>query len=237
MSDEIIVDPSAQGQAAGTDSSQQDANLEVQAPAVGGAEPSGFQKRIDQLTARFHQSETRMAEVMQQKDSQIGELVRAMTEMVGRQNAQPEPEIDADFRRGAEAVVNPHIKRTDSKMAALEAQVQRLLAEQSFGGEPPEVAVAARQLFAGWQRAGIPATPDDAVTYIYGQLAKQDRSKAAAARDTRGRFAGPPPLTGQSALPAQQYGSATQQPVPQDIDERSPEAQADYWEKRLGGKL
>lgn len=217
-----LENPNAQGQ---------------QTPAENGGaseqtnEPSGFQTRINELTAKYRETER----ALQMRDQQITDLMSVMAQQVVHQpqvQAQAQPEIDPEERTKMEAVFSPYLKRLESMLSQVQQGLTTTQVEAKRQGLPPEVAQRVEQLTANWQRKGIlnnVATLDDAVNIAYGEYARK-RDTELAAKTAKGAFNGngQHTLTANGAPSIQPAGIPRQHPA--DLSSRSNDAQLAYWD-------
>lgn len=231
MADEL--DPTAQGTSEAvippTDQQAQGA------PATQQFE--GIQKRIDELTAKFRGEQ----EANQHLLAQNQELMRTIAQIAEKNiaatyEAAPQVEVDPEDRRKVEAVFTPYMRKLESMVQQLSSQVASSQVASVAQGEDPRVVQRAQELMRGWRSAGKQGwEPQDAVIYARGEVATLDATKAAKARDERGRFAGQaPPLQGTGAPPPitqPQTGA-----LPANFDSLDIDRQLDLLEKRLEGK-
>ena len=235
--------PIAQGQQAEAGDSAPQGNQD--APKQGSNPGDGIQKRIDELTARFHE-ERRAA---QAKDQQIAELVRALAERSSQpaqqQAADPFEGFEPEERQKFAAVLNPlqeRLRQYEAYLPKVQAMEARL-AEMQFKSAASQmgfdegVQQRAMQLMQTWRNKGYTGwNPEDALTFAAGQLAMEDRQRNQTSRDERGRFnGGSQSLVGGHAAPT---SPNPRQPdaVPADLESWDPAKQAEFWEKRLGNK-
>lgn len=197
----------------------------------------GFEKRINELTARFRGAE----EVIAQKDAQLSEMVRTMSEMAMRQQqpvqAEPPVEIDPEERRKLEAILTPYQRRMEQMMANLEQQVAvrevQTVASQ-YGDD--RLQNRAVQLMESWRKQGFSGwQPRDAVRYAAGELYEAEKLKAAQGQGEQQRFnqLSNNVITGQSAPPAP---IASNGALPANFDSLPNDKQLEILERRLAGK-
>lgn len=221
---------------------------QVETPAVAAPQTNqfdGIQKRIDELTARYHDSERRASEMLSAKDQQIAQLANALSARLQPQTPDPLEGIHPDDRRKVEAIMTPQLRRIEEMTARLDA----VMAQQRFEQATQQVgddrvATIAKDLMADWRRRGLPGwTPEDAVIHAQGIVTMQEKQNAARpapGRDTRGRFAESPNaavLTAQAPSPSATPKKSDE--LPADIDDmiqRNPAKAAAILEKRLAGK-
>lgn len=204
---------------------------------------AGIQKRIDELTARYHDSERRASEALLVKEQQISELVSALS---SRQAPEPDyaAEVDINDRRKVEAIVSPQVKRLEETVRRMEeamSQQRFHQAAQQYGDD--RITSLAQNIQQEWRKRGFNGpqwTPEVALVHAAGLLHLEEKQKGSKdTRDNRGRFASPQPpvLTNHAAAPS----SAPRQSdaLPADIDDliqSDPVRAAALLEKRLVGK-
>lgn len=192
--------PIAPGQHAGAESPSNpgEANQE---------QHSGFQQRIDQLTARMREQERQFQSQLESERSAREQLM--MSVLQGRQTQQPTepelPDMDPSERAKFDAMLKPFMQQNQQ----LSRQVQALMAGQQvqqaaakFGAVDPAVLQSAAQLAQNWTAGGYSGwKPEDAVVYAMGQAAMQARQNPQ--RNAQGQFtAAPDVMMGQAAPPA-----------------------------------
>lgn len=210
----------------------------------------GIQKRIDELTARYHRAERDRDRVQAERDaqaSQMQELMLAFTRQQQPQTPDPLSEIHPDDKRRVEAIVSPFVKRQEEVLRRLEEshrmqQVERIASQ--IGDQ--RVADLAMKLQGEWTKRNLSGwTEQDAVIHAAGLVALQDRERAQGTdRDAKGRFSPAPkaqpvePLHAQAA-PAAGAGQARSKGLPADIDDliqSDPNRAAEILEKHLDSK-
>lgn len=194
--------PIAPGQQAGAESPNNpgEASQEQQ---------SGFQQRIDQLTARMREQERQFQSQLESERAAREQLMMSVLQG-GRQNQQeqqPElPDMDPSERAKFDAMLKPFMQQNQQ----LARQVQALMAGQQvqqaaakFGAVDPTVLQSAAQLAQNWTAGGYSGwKPEDAVVYAMGQRALQ-AAQNPQPRNTQGQFtAAPDVMMGQAAPPA-----------------------------------
>jgi hypothetical protein len=195
--------PSAQG----TDT---EPNSETTQPQVNQETKAqeGIQQRINELTARFHESERSREALM----STIAEQQTAIAQMTQRLTVPEEPEeLDptnpAHLQRIIEKATAPlHQKLEQMNAQAVNAQVNTVMADVQAKLKKlnnPSVAARVNQLVATWDRGGQlksgVATPRDALLIAMGELAEGQLLGGAQSRDERRAFnAGGGVMAGQS---------------------------------------
>lgn len=199
----------------------------------------GIQKRIDELTARYHEVDR----VRQDLALQNQTLMQALTEKLAQQSVQvinQEPEysipdnIDPDTLKVIEAVTQKSLKQIEQRQSQFEAFLSQQRAEQVLSSADPAIAADAKKLLDAWSAKKLQGwTPEDAVVYAAGQRAlaqlkagDSQRKAFAAVEQPIATQAAPPPVASSS-------GAST----PKDIDKWPAEKQAAYYEKLLDGKL
>lgn len=170
---------------------------------------SGFQQRIDQLTARMREQERQFQSQLEQERTAREQLMMSVLQNGQRQNPQeqaPElPDMDPSERAKFDAMLKPFMQQNQQ----LARQVQALMAGQQvqqaaakFGAVDPAVLQSAAQLAQNWTAGGYSGwKPEDAVVYAMGQRAMQAAQNQP--RNAQGQFsAAPDVMMGQAAPPA-----------------------------------
>jgi len=230
------LDPDATAQATETATVSQSTAEQTQTPEQVQQDNSGFQKRINELTAARHQAE----EEARRQAAQNQELMTAILSQQARPAAPAEaaPEFDPEEKRKFDYLLGPMVQRMEQMQRLMEQQVGQVQLRQSVQRvADPEIAREAESLYQKWARRddvkGFNA--DDAVIYAAGKkyLAAQQAARAShQGLQDFNNGAAPPMIQGRPPPAAASLEPA----VPGDIDSWSPEKQADYWEKQLGGK-
>lgn len=160
----------------------------------------GIQKRIDELTARFH-GEREANQKLQQQLVEQAQRQSELMERLATQNA-PQQAAPVDPLAGFAEQVDPRtLEAMRSAMAATERQLKQQFAAQqaqlelqssvhqlrytaaATSGLPPEVAQRAEQLLMAWRQKGWKdPTPDDALDIALGQYQRGQLAKAAPVR-------------------------------------------------------
>jgi hypothetical protein len=192
--------PIAPGQHAGAESPNNpgEANQEQQ---------SGFQQRIDQLTARMREQERQFQSQLESERTAREQLMMSVLSGQRQQPSQQEelPDMDPSERARFDAMLKPFMQQNQQ----LSRQVQSLMAGQQvqqaaakFGAVDPAVLQSAAQLAQNWTAGGYSGwKPEDAVVYAMGQAAMQARQNPQ--RNQQGQFtAAPDVMMGQAAPPA-----------------------------------
>lgn len=181
MADEII-DPSAQGQY------QADPGTNQQSEGVVPAAPDqdfkvGIQKRIDELTARFHQER----ESSSKKDEHILALTRQLMEQSNQRQAPAEQTVDVPegMDPAQAAYFNKMFgklqERFEAQLTQVSAYAQRGEAAQAAQGLAAKFGIVdaekvawlqerAASLAAGWKQQGLPFHPTDAARFATMEL-------------------------------------------------------------------
>jgi hypothetical protein len=168
---------------------------------------SGFQQRIDQLTARMREQERQFQSQLESERSAREQLMMSVLSGQRQQQSQePElPDMDPSERARFDAMLKPFMQQNQQ----LSRQVQALMAGQQvqqaaakFGAVDPAVLQSAAQLAQNWTAGGYSGwKPEDAVVYAMGQAAMQARQNPQ--RNAQGQFtAAPDVMMGQAAPPA-----------------------------------
>lgn len=197
---------------------------------------SGLQKRMDELTARWHEAERRGNDAVAVKDAQISELVSALAARESHLQVDPLAEVPRESQNTVRAIVSPQIQQLEAKMRRLEADY----AEQQFKYAALEagderVSQVAKSVWADWKKHNIPnVTSEDAILFAEGIVARQERvtkvkgkSSSSGDNDTIMRHAAPPPTTQKkSDVPANIH----------ELFEQDPEKALEIMEKHTRGK-
>lgn len=177
-----INDPSAQG-----------TEVQPQEP-----QNTGFQARIDELTAKYRQSEENEKRLQAQLLEAATKQAEFQAEMLRRQTQPQAAPIAADplapFRDQLEPTavkaLDAMMKAQNEQYAAQLAQIKRQTMSQqavynvrqvvqSTPGVDQEVAQRAEQLFTGWAQQGLPYTPEDALNFALGEQRRKSLFRAA----------------------------------------------------------
>ena len=223
-----MSEPIAQGPNAGPEGqphNEQQSNVEApkQDPFA------GIQSRIDQLTAKYHESEARV----QAKDEQINNLVQ---QLIARQStpAEQDPyagiEVDPQQRELLDRVLNNKLSKFEQIIQRQDAMLRGMAAasqvEAAVAGKQvaPEVVAKAKQLVQAWNQSGLQGwKPEDALIYAAGQLALNGGQQP---RNAQGQFTGQSvlgPSVVPSGVPNQQRSSSApldfNKPLDKQIDD------------------
>lgn len=217
---------------------QSGTNAQVQAGGEASQQPGdGIQRRIDELTAKLHQKDDTIQQLIQQQQAMLAE-------QLARQQAN-QPQQDADpFAAVLPADASDETKQMFAKMGSFFAKqldeklkgIQTQLAVQSAASEVQQVAqkfgvsdaVAQRtqELMADWRRRGLPFNAEDAVRFAAGEMALQR----------------PDPRAGQvvpvfrAPNPVPQTRPAAEQPLPANFDDLTIEQQWELLHARVANK-
>lgn len=197
------------------------------------SEPSGIEKRINELTAKFHDVEQKFntAMVENQTLKEVVSMQRQAT-MAPPAPSPLEQKLAAlpEDQRGLAALVQELVANAVAPIAGQMqvSQVARMAAETGLTAQETQ---AAEQLYKDFVKRGLPATAEDAIVSTVGLLNYKSRKEAALTRSARAGQdssmlggGNPQPQSQQQALP----------PVPDDIDDWDPDAQWKFWAKRTG---
>lgn len=252
-----------QDNGAPTQLSLTDQNQNPQGQDSQGGEPQaaalqGVQKRIDELTAKYHAAE-RIAQEAQARAQQSTELLAQMMSRPQEPQVRQEPQLQvpegmdeatarymqALFERTLDARVKPLMAQLQGVQGATAAQ-QAQQAAQAFGDK---VAQRSAQLAAQWQAAGLHNVfkPDDAAIYALGEERMRElRAQAQAqglsqqSRAAAQGFAGGMDMPGARGAPGVS-GSGVDAPVPDWADHSSPNYDMRrgeaYWMQRAQASL
>ena len=231
--------PNAQGPQTGADGQAQ---TSTPAPQTAGADQfAGFQKRIDELTARYHE-EKRLRESENSELRQMNQqllMTMAQGSMQHQQPASAPPvDIDPEVKKQLDAYTAPLLQQQQAQFAQMMAQT----GSQQLGfvtqGQHPEVA---KRTNAIWQDAVMKGahlrgfTPQQALTWARGELVDllvQEAAKGQQVQQGQQFNTRPQVLTPQSAV-APTPGS--QQVAEPDLDD-DPEKASALYAQRLAGK-
>lgn len=157
----------------------------------------GFQHRVNELTAKWRQTEQERNELLKT----VTELTAQQTDMVRRmqdqqsaaQAAQAKPEADPlqPYEQDLDPRVTAAIKATQAamqrqfaqQMSVMQAQQGALLIDNQMGsvkGIDPTVVARAKQLYVQAKQQGSQATPEEALRYALGDWYLQQAQKGAA---------------------------------------------------------
>lgn len=197
----------------------------------------GIQKRIDELTARFHEE----AGKRQQAESLVAELIAKSAHQQPVQQAAPD-EADLALQRlesqyGGEtaAVMRAAIEATTAKFTKQLAETQAMFANQQAvasidselqqrGIQNADVSKRAKELIAGWKQRGLQLLPGDAITFALGEAALKPQPS----RQSDGRFAPTSPVLSYAGAPPAQVRRNAQ---PTNFESLSAEQQLQWFDQ------
>ena len=231
------VDPNAQGtQAPAADNAGQ--------PAVPQENPnSGFQARIDELTARFHESQR----TVDAQNLTIQQLIAAQAAAAAQPQYQvqqePVPEMDPEEQRKLDYL----IKKSQAPLMEEIQRLQGMMGTQLVQGAAthpvlqqynrPELNQRVQQLVNDFNKRGLIqrgiATVDDAVKIAVGEFAMKEFTSRQPGRDERGRFNGNQQVIAQQGV---QGGQGQGAPNGVNPDSLPVNDRVAYYEKLLGEK-
>lgn len=189
-----IIDPNAQGQQtqAGTAADQ----TVTQSQESGSA---GVEKRIADLTYRFHEAERKAEEQAQRFEQERQQYMTMIANqvLVPQQPQTQMPDMDPDERRKFEALIAP----LNQKLAQMEKahQAQSVYTAALQKQVPPDVAQIAANVAADWQKRGVSGwNYDDAIQHAELLKWKQEQKNAQvqtqATQNMRQNFNQAPPV-------------------------------------------
>ncbi len=184
---------------------------------------SGFQARINELTAARRQAEQLAA----QSQSQVADLVAKVAELSARTAAPPEPVSDdpetrilAEMRKMRDEFTS-RISELNGQVAV--SQVARVAA--SMGVTDPALIARAEQFTAHFKAKGLPLIPADALQFSAGEHALNPANR----RGTPKSAAGTSPVLQQVSAPLSQTQRSPR--LPANVDQLSPQEQYAAYEK------
>lgn len=162
-----------------------------------GSGQNGIQKRIDELTARFHEANARAEAMAQanaqliaaqvQRQPQVAPVVdEAEAEM--QKLEQYSPEVAQSIRKALAAVEARVSKQVGATQAVLRAQAASRDLEQlaqSKGIKDSRVTARAQALLQDWQAKGLQFNAADAMTFAAGEFSMNPQQP----RQVDGKFA------------------------------------------------
>lgn len=181
---------------------------------------NGVQARIDELTAKFRETERVVAE----KDAQIAALIQAQlstqSQYQPQPNLAPQVEIDPEEAKKYDAYLGPKLKAMEQLVQRLEqAQVQNQF-QQFQNQAPPEVVKRAQELQLAWQRSGKTGwVAQDALTFAYGEYNLKQAQQGNARNEQRAFNQASRNVSMQAAPSPVQDQNNTGYKLPQNIDE------------------
>ncbi len=248
MGDELNANAEApQTQTGSVDPQVQTGEVQTQQVDSGQHEKTGFQTRIDELTAKRYAAERRAEEISQQKDAQIAQLLEMVNRTaVQQQTATPDPLADLapeqrqlleNYKR---ATIDPVVKALQTELSQLKTgfqtqQAMQYVASKAAPTDSPAVVQKAQELMAYWTRSGASGwIPEDALVYARGLLGTQAPVQQPRAQNGQFMQSSQNVMSGQAAPPAPV--SRVNQGLPADIEQRPLDEQIALFEKHLDGK-
>lgn len=216
---------------------------------------SGFQTRINELTAARRAAEEAAMRAQQAAEAQaqtIAQLTQQLTmqhqaQMQAQRPAAPalpalpeglDPSV-AQYLQGLQTMYQQGLTQFQQNMSELQKNVNRSLEVQKVATiaaqYEPGVAQRAQELVQRWAADGKFGTGwnvEDAIKYAMGERAHAEYAKQATSRQIAA-FSGGAQLPALAA-PAPAHSAPAVQPVPADIDSWPVKKQEEYWEKRVG---
>src|SRR5690349_11890193 len=216
----------------------------------GAPETSGFQERINQLTARAGSAERAAEEAknaLAASMERIARLEGVVSATAPRTQGTQEPELDfSEFGDAAE----PLKKLVGGLTAKFQQQTARLQANfdaqlrthqvaalaAAVPGLPPEVKNRADALAQGWAAKGLPVIADDALNFAIGEAIRNGTYRpAGGAPPPQGRVMGGNPqgatITGHGAPTPGGSGAPRAVAPPANFENLSPQAQQAWIDK------
>ena len=151
---------------------------------------SGIQKRINELTARYHESERAAQKLLAEKEAQITELIGAISRGQPQQSPKPSvlDDVSQEDAQRVEAIMAPKLRALEEMMRRTEVAHRRQQAVQyatQYVGDERVSTLAAR-ILDDWHQRGIhDRTEQEAVVQAAGVIAIQDRQEAIKAKGSR----------------------------------------------------
>lgn len=205
-----------------------------------GSSQNGIQKRIDELTARFHEEAARrQAAEAALAQSYAQQAQRPVTPAVDEVDTEMQvleqysPEVARSVKKALAAVEARLSKQVGATQAVLNAQAATRQVEQlaqSKGIKDPRVTARAQALLQDWQAKGLQFNAADAMTFAAGEFSMGSPQP----RQVDGRFAPVDSVvTAQGAPPVPRAKHSK----PQNFDHLSPAEQIQWFEASgLGDK-
>ena len=197
------------------------------------SEPSGIEKRINELTAKARELESKYNQmsVENQTLKEVVSMQRQAT-MVPPAPSPLEEKLAAlpEDQRGLASLVQELVAQAIAPIAGQVqvSQVAKLAAEAGLSAQEMQ---AAEQLYKDFVRRGLPATAEGAIVSTVGLLNYKTRKEAALTRTAR---AGQDTSMLGSGNPQPQTQGQQLPPVPADIDDWDADEQWKFWAKRTG---
>lgn len=171
----------------------------VQQQTQEASQQSGIQKRIDELTAKYHEAEGRANAMAQALAAQAAagaaqaQAPQPPVDEVAQQLQQLEqysPEVAKAVRAIADSIAAKSQKQLQQVQFQLESQTvsKEVVREAAaMGIKDAKVAARAEELAVSWRANGLRLSPSDALTFALGEAARTP----AQARASDGRYAPP----------------------------------------------
>lgn len=169
---------------------------------------NGIQKRIDELTARFHAAEGK-AQALEAAYAQViaQQAQRSAAPQVDEADAAMQ-QLEGQFGAEAGAAMRKTLAAFEAKLAKQIGQTQAILQNQEAvrsidslvqdkGLKDPRVGTRAKELIAAWRSNGLQLSPQDAVTFAAGELAMNPQQP----RQVDGRYAPQDPVMTYTGAP------------------------------------
>lgn len=236
MSDEF--NPDAQGQSAGADTAQSSNETPDSGPSE--KQFAGFQKRINELTAKRHAAEDRAQEAERRYQELMLQTMQQIAAPRHEAPQAPQVDIDPDLRKALDAYVGPMKQNFEAEIRAAQARAAAAEMRAVMQSVPPQIAKRAQEVWANWQARGLDrtagVTPEQAVTWAKGEAFDALQTQPAPQQRPQWNPA-PPNGAPQSLVPPPSNSSNGAGPaLPANYDDMSPEKQLEFLEKRLNGK-
>jgi hypothetical protein len=160
----------------------------------GAPEISGFQERINQLTAKAGDATREAAEAkaaLAASMERIARLEGVVSAQAPRPQGTQEPELDfSEFGEAAEplkklvgGITNKFQKQLAAQQASFDTQLrahQVAALAASVPDLPPQVRARAEDLAQGWAAKGLPVIADDALNFAIGEAIRKGTYRPAA---------------------------------------------------------
>jgi len=200
---------------------------------------TGFQKRIDELTAKRYEAE-RQSQALQaqllEREQMMARMMAAMTQAQQQQQPDPAADLAPEDRRRIEATVSPRMKALEERLAQVTGQLEQQMFATQLNQETPAVQQLAKTLLGQWRQQGLQGwTMEDAVIYARGRLVGQDTSTVTQARNERGQFTATAQNVTRTQSAPPNPTPRVDQGLPANFDKLTAQEQADVLEKRLEG--
>lgn len=194
-------------------------------PETPAAPASNLEARFAELTAKIHETQRLAAE----KDGVINSLTALLSQgTAGNQPQAPQlPEFDETQKPLVaffEQKLQEQERRFQSHLGQLQGNfgLQQLHQDAQALGVDEAVATRAAALYANWQKQGVAATHQDAVTFALGEQNRAQRVATPPQQRYQGLQAPPAPPQFNQGIP----------PLPANFESLSPRKQMEILEKR-----